>query len=111
MSLEEQKIETALTEKHDIKETIHDNLTHLSNFKLKDILQNSTNRKTVFLRGAFDSKEGEAIVILEKTAFSEENLLSGCKQYFPGNNQLEQIFQNDIYGDYKFLTDSELNSK
>lgn len=111
MSLEQQKIETAPTEKHEFKETIHDSLTHLSNFKLKDILQNSTNRKAVFLRGAFDSKEGEAIVILEKTAFSEENLLNGNERYFPGNNHLEQIFQNDIYGDYTFSTDSELNSK
>lgn len=115
MSSEENKtdsfVESKYLEKNEFKQTIHNSLTHLSSFKLKDILQNSTNRKAVFLRGAFDSKEGDAIVILEKTAFSEENLLNGSEEYFPGNNHLEQIFQNDIYGDYKFVTDSELNSK
>lgn len=103
-----QKLEEDVSES---RESIHNNLKHLSGFKLKDILQNSTNRKTIFLRGSFVDEEGEAVVILEKTAFSEENLLNGSGDYFPGNNHLEQTFQNDIYGDYKFLTDSVLNSK
>lgn len=94
-----------------LEKSIHNNLTDLSGFKLKDILQNITNRKAVFLRGNFDSEEGEAVVILEKTAFSEDNLLNNTGNYFPGNHHLEKIFQNDVYGDYKYITDSVLNSK
>lgn len=94
-----------------LKESIHDNLGHLSGFKLKEILQNSTNRKAIFLKGSFEFEEGEAVVILEKSAFSEENFLNGSGDYFPGKNHLEKIFQNDIYGDYNYITDSALNSK
>lgn len=94
-----------------LKDGISTTLTNLSDFKLKEILQNSTNRKAVFLRGSFASEEGEAIIILEKTAFSDDSLLSGNKEYFPGNNRLETIFQNDIYGNYHYITDSLLNSK
>lgn len=92
-------------------DSIHDSITDLSSFKLKDVLQNNTNRKTVCLRGTFDFQEGEAVVILEKTAFSEENLLNTKVNYFTENNELEKVFQNDIYGDYRYFLNSKLNGK
>lgn len=95
----------------ELKKSIHSNLRNLSKFQVTDILQNSTNRKAIFLKGIFEAEQGEAVVILEKTAFSEEHILNGSGDYFPGNNQLEKVFHNDIYGDYKYVTDSQLNGK
>ncbi|KAJ8947587.1 hypothetical protein NQ318_010099 [Aromia moschata] len=88
--------------------SIHDNIQDLSGFKLKSILQNNTNRKTVCLAGTFDTKEGDAVVILEKTAFADENL-NNESDYFCKKSCLEQTFQNDIYGNYKYFPTSELN--
>nr|CAI5840224.1 unnamed protein product [Callosobruchus analis] len=48
---------------------------------------------------------GEAVVVLEKPAFSEEIL----KDYFKGTNNLTKSFHNDIYGDYRYNPTSELN--
>ncbi|XP_018564709.1 m7GpppX diphosphatase [Anoplophora glabripennis] len=89
--------------------SIHNTIKDLSDFKLKNILQNNSNRKSVYLSGTFDSKEGDAIVILEKTAFAEENL-NNDSDYFTDKSHLEKIFQNDIYGDYKYFTRSKLNT-
>ncbi|CAH1099186.1 unnamed protein product [Psylliodes chrysocephalus] len=88
--------------------SIHDDLSSLSGFNVKGILTNNTNRKTVCLRGTFDSKEGEAVVILEKTAFAEEDLKAN-KDYFTEQNNLQKIFQNDIYGDYKYFPSKQLS--
>nr|CAH7738023.1 unnamed protein product [Callosobruchus chinensis] len=85
--------------------SIHEKLTDLSSFKVKEILQNNTNRKVTCLRGSFDSHAGEAVVVLEKPAFSEETL----KDYFKGNHTLTKSFHNDIYGDYRYNPSAELN--
>lgn len=92
-------------------ESIHSSISDLSSFKPKGVLQNNTNRKAVFLRGTFQSRDDDAIVILEKTAFSEDHLFNPEKNYFNGKNSLQQILHNDIYGDYKYFTDSSLNGK
>lgn len=92
------------------KETVHNEIKDLSEFKLKNVLHNNTNRKTVCLRGSFESKEGDALVILEKTAFSAENLTPNS-EYFTEKSLLEKVFHNDAYGDYKYFPVPELNSK
>lgn len=92
----------------DSSTSIHNTIKDLSDFKLKNILQNNSNRKSVYLCGTFDSREGDAVVILEKTAFAEENL-NNDSDYFTDKSYLEKIFQNDIYGDYKYFTLNELN--
>ncbi|KAJ8910853.1 hypothetical protein NQ315_015589, partial [Exocentrus adspersus] len=89
--------------------SIHETIKDLSGFKLKNILQNNTNRKTVYLCGSFESKEGDAVVILEKTPFAEENLNTDS-DYFTEKSYLEKVFQNDIYGDYKYFPTNELNT-
>lgn len=94
----------------DFSNSIHSTIKNLSGFKLKNILQNNSNRKSVYLSGTFDSKEGDAVVILEKTAFAEENL-NNDSDYFTDKSYLQKIFQNDIYGDYKYFTLTELNSR
>lgn len=90
-------------------DSIHDELKDLSDFKLKSVLHNNTTRKTVCLRGSFESKAGEAIVLLEKTAFAGENLTENS-EYFTKRSLLEKVFQNDAYGDYKYFPVPELNS-
>ncbi|CAG9824392.1 unnamed protein product [Phaedon cochleariae] len=89
-------------------ENIHDILIDLSHFKVTKVLQNNTNRKVVCLQGTFESKEGDAVVILEKTAFAEENLNN--TDCFTVENTLEKVFQNDIYGDYKYFPGLELST-
>ncbi|CAG9834670.1 unnamed protein product [Diabrotica balteata] len=89
------------------QESIHNDLTDLSTFNISEILSNNTNRKTVCLRGSFDSKDGEAVVILEKSAFVEEDLKT--KEYFNKSSLLEKTFQNDIYGDYHYFPNRDLS--
>lgn len=88
-------------------ENIHSNIKDLTGFEIKSILHNNTNRKIVSLRGNFKTKKGEAIVILEKSAFSTDNLNDSSSL----NGELEKVFHNDIYGNYKLLPTTVLNSK
>ncbi|XP_050311803.1 m7GpppX diphosphatase [Anthonomus grandis grandis] len=87
----------------------HGKLKDLSGFKLTDVLQNNTKAKTIFLRGKFEAEEGEALVILEKTAFCGENFTQES-DYFSQKSALEKVFQNDVYADYKYFPVQELNS-
>nr|XP_023017169.1 m7GpppX diphosphatase-like isoform X2 [Leptinotarsa decemlineata] len=89
--------------------TVHGSITNLSSFHLKNVLLNNTIRKTICLRGSFEGKEGEAVVILEKTAFSEEHFKDG-RDYFTDESSLKESFQNDIYGEYKYFPAPELSS-
>ncbi|KAL3275142.1 hypothetical protein HHI36_019911 [Cryptolaemus montrouzieri] len=92
-----------------INDVVHETLTNLSKFQLNEILSNNTNRKIVSLKGKFEGSSGDAIVILEKTAFSEDILTEGNK-YFNEENHLKNIFHNDIYGDYQYFPQIELNA-
>lgn len=91
-----------------VKEYVHDDIKDLSEFKLDKIINNNTNRKSVCLKGTFASKTGDALVLLEKTAFAEESLLKD-NSYFSKDCSLEKIFHNDIYGDYRYFPKVELN--
>lgn len=90
------------------KSDVHDTLVDLSTFKLEKVLHNNTNRKTVCLRGTFESKAGDALVLLEKTAFAEENLKPDS-DYFTEKSSLQKVFHNDIYGNYNYFPQIKLN--
>ncbi|XP_044270017.1 zinc finger protein 271-like [Tribolium madens] len=91
------------------KDGIHETLADLSTFQLEKVLHNNTNRKTVCLKGKFASKNGDALVLLEKTAFAEENLKEDS-DYFTKYSSLEKVFHNDIYGNYNYFPKINLNS-
>lgn len=90
--------------------SVHTEIQDLSNFKIEKIISNNTKGKTVCLQGSFDSHEGSGLVILEKTAFEEENLKQDS-DYFSKESSLKKIFHNDIYGNYEFYPKINLNSK
>ncbi|KAG5897333.1 hypothetical protein JTB14_030219 [Gonioctena quinquepunctata] len=92
-----------------VLDTIHGSITDLSTFQLTNVLSNNTNRKSIFLRGSFEGKDGEAVLIFEKTAFSEEQFNNGSG-YFTEKSKLSESFQNDIYGEYKYFPTFELSS-
>lgn len=92
------------------KDGIHETLADLSAFQLEKILHNNTNRKTVCLKGKFASKNGDALVLLEKTAFAEENLKEDSG-FFTKYSSLEKVFHNDIYGNYNYFPQISLNCK
>lgn len=90
------------------QDSIHSTIIDLKKFKLEGILSNNTQRKVVCLKGSFDNSTGDALVILEKTAFTEENLLEES-EFLKQSNSLKKTFQNDVYGDYNFFPKVELN--
>lgn len=86
----------------------------LNQFKLDRILFNDSAKKTIGLLGKFEniSDVDQGIVILEKLAFTEENFTTEVeKDSFLKNANLEEIFRNDIYGNYFCFAKSELNSE
>ncbi|KAB0792467.1 hypothetical protein PPYR_14426 [Photinus pyralis] len=89
--------------------SIHESLNNLTEFKLEKILYNNTNRKSICLQGVFHNSKEPALVLLEKTGFTETNF-NGDSEFFTEKSSLKQIFHNDIYGNYEFLPKLELNS-
>lgn len=81
----------------------------LANYRVDRILSNNTNRKTVVLLGHFtESAEEQAIVVLEKKSFTEEELLDG--RYIEKVVRIDEQFVNDIYGNYELVPGEDLNS-
>lgn len=93
----------------------------LSQFELVRILSNNSTHKSVALLGHFGdlSREQQAIVTLEKTAFTEGQLQtttttageSERNSFFTSKSQLRTEFINDVYGNFQCLTDPEINRK
>lgn len=81
----------------------------LKDFVPSKILNNNTNRKIVCVLGNFKDKSGDALVILEKNAFKEEELNE--KGYFSEDSELRTFFQNDIYGNYVCFPNSSINGE
>lgn len=92
----------------DEENIVLENLNNLSTFKLDKIFNNNTSRKTVCLKGKFQGKAGDALILLEKTAFAED-VLASDSGYFSGKSRLEKVFQNDIYGNYQYFPEIQLN--
>lgn len=91
---------------------LHENLHDLSSFKVRKVLSNNTNRKVVCLEGSFDCKEGVGLIVLEKTAFQDEDFTNeGGSDYFTEKSVLKKQFHNDIYGNYEFYPKADLNCR
>jgi hypothetical protein len=80
-------------------ENLHAVLKDFSEFQQTRILSDNSQRKTIFIEGSFNNREGKAIVLLEKKPFNEEIL----KNTLNSNCVLQKEFSNDIYGFYEFF--------
>ncbi|CAO1365800.1 unnamed protein product [Diamesa serratosioi] len=95
-----------------VTEKTHNNELKLNQFKLDRILFNDSAKKTIGLLGKFEniSDADQGIVILEKLSFAEEHFTSEVEEdSFLKNANLEEIFRNDIYGNYYCFAKTELN--
>lgn len=96
----------------------------LSTFRLERILSNSSKTKSICVLGTFPSQETAeidtqpAIVVLEKTAFTDDDVKTladdECngvqRRYFSLETQLKQEFINDIYGNFQCFPIPAINS-
>lgn len=76
-----------------------DKFQHLSSFhdfKLRRILSEDARTKFTAVEGAFADFSEPAVVVLEKTPFSKENL----EFVFTADTKLEETFHNDVYTSY-----------
>lgn len=91
----------------DTTASVHTVLQNLHGFFNKEVLNVNNNTKTVFLRCGLKERKGDAIVILEKTTFKEEQF----DRILTDETSLQQQLHNDIYGTYVGLLSAELNGK
>lgn len=98
----------------------------LSKFRLERILNNNSKSKTICVLGTFPSQQSAdttepAIVVLEKTAFTEidvrthsddddDGLNTIQPRFFSLETQLKQEFINDIYGNFQCFPIPAINS-
>ena len=88
-------------------EDVESDLKSLKEFKLRQVLNEKPERRTIFLEGEFQDKPGTAILILEKTPFIStdvENVISTSVIS-------EKLFHNSIYGNYLISPQSDFNCK
>ncbi|GAB0096431.1 m7GpppX diphosphatase [Sergentomyia squamirostris] len=97
-----------MSDKVDEKKSVDINFTH---FKLKRILNSNSGSKIVSLLGYLTdlSDEKEAVVILEKKAFTESDLTSK-EGFFSSSTSFRKEFTNDIYGNFECYPRPEINS-
>lgn len=108
-------------------------LKDLSNFVAEEILRNNVHAKKIIILGHFksDGQQVPSIVMLEKTAFTPEDVYTGNKLYITGNDdtinvfesdanvrklfnaesKLDEVFVNDIYAEYFCFPKAQDNSK
>lgn len=111
------------------------NVYDLSTFRLTKILSNNSRAKTICVLGKFvdkltDISDRPAIILLEKTAFTDANVCTvspinadeandvtatdtepHSKTYFCSKTELKQEFTNDIYGQFQCFPSPDINSK
>ena len=80
-------------------------ITSFGGFHTMKVLNEDSERKSIFLLGRFGESGKDAVVILNKTPLSEE--LS--KDMLTETSALKNIMQNDIYGTYELFPKPELN--
>ena len=91
--------------------TIHDDLNiNLSNFEMKQVLNINNTSKSIFLEGAFKGYDSQAVVILEKKTFPEEELFLK-RGFFNEGSIIRKLFNNDVYGKYECFPTREYNGK
>lgn len=71
-------------------------LSSLQGFKLIRVLSENAQAKNIAVHGNFENSDGDAVVILEKTPFSEDML----PQLLTSETNLVKEFNNDIYSQY-----------
>lgn len=81
-------------------------INSLSSFVINRILSNNAQRKTVFVEGVFEGKDGKAVLVLEKQAFNDTFLSS-----LSHSSDLQGQFVNDVYGNYECYADPKINCK
>ncbi|XP_061449111.1 m7GpppX diphosphatase [Rhineura floridana] len=80
----------------------------LAEFSVCKVLRESARDKTIFLHGQVNGASGDgtdAVVILEKTPFQEENVAELLQKY----TKLQLQMSNDIYSTYCLYLPPELN--
>ncbi len=80
---------------------IHD----LSNFVVTRVLSENSQRKQIFIEGKFKDSKSISILILEKKAFTEENVKLLCND----KSVFKKQFVNDVYFSYELFPPVELN--
>ena len=83
-------------------------VTPFRNFKTIQVLTDSSQRKMMCVHGKFEGRDKQdAVVILEKTPFSEDT----TKAILTGKTTGEHTLQNDIYATYHLHPTPTLNGK
>ena len=77
------------------------------NFEVISVLSDDCMRKVAAVHGTFKDKEGDAVVILEKTAFNRP----AVEQILCGDSEAELTLQNDIYGTHFVFPKPSSNGK
>ncbi|XP_077161602.1 m7GpppX diphosphatase [Paroedura picta] len=80
----------------------------LADLSVRKVLRESARDKTIFLHGQVTGASGDgtdAVVILEKTPFQEENIAELLKKH----TKLQPQMSNDIYSTYHLYLPPELN--
>nr|XP_033327638.1 m7GpppX diphosphatase [Megalopta genalis] len=92
----------------EIIKNIHDDKFCLSNFEVKQILQNNTLRKQICIEGTFKDREGSSVILFEKSEFSDD---PAClkKQLFNKDTAVRKLYSNDVYGNYECFALKECN--
>lgn len=81
-------------------------LTDFGNFSVTRVLNENSEKKTIFVEGRFANDPSPAVVVMEKMPFTQDLL----PQLFSSSSQLVKEFKNDIYGKYECLPDPKVNS-
>ena len=76
-----------------------------ADFRVTKVLHEVSKQKTMFLEGRFGNNDSPAIVILEKTPFSEET----AKSMLTKESETKEDIKNDIYHTYQLFPDLKLN--
>ncbi|XP_015757633.1 PREDICTED: m7GpppX diphosphatase-like [Acropora digitifera] len=90
----------------DVDTSYNSDLTSLHGFKLIKVLNENAQVKNIVLHGKFENADGDAVIILEKTPFSEETL----PQFLTSETSLVKEFHNDIYSQYMCHPSSRFNA-
>ena len=82
-------------------------LSDLSSFHLKRVLNENSERKEIFLEGRFPSRDEAtpAVLILGKPPFASEALPSLLNE----GTKLEKTFRNDVYYKFDAMPDPRIN--
>ena len=76
-------------------------------FQVTKVLNEDSQRKSIFLLGRFGDSKKDAVVMLEKTPFSEDV----AKDMLTKTSILKNVMHNDIYGTYQLFPKQELNGR